>query len=95
VTRPAPSLNGPDDEAARFERARDTRRITAVADVYVLTNTIRDLLEDRLEAIGRAVGNGATEAELAQALAGADQSGSELDRRILAECQAELENGTN
>lgn len=70
------------------ERVRSTERVVAVADCYVLTNRIRDLLEDRLEAVNRAVLNGATDMELCQALRGADASGSELDQRVIAECQA-------
>jgi hypothetical protein len=50
---------------------RDTARMVALADVYVITNRVRDLLEDRLEAIQRALANGATAAEVTKALAGA------------------------
>lgn len=73
--RPAPELNGPEEQAARFERDQRSRAITAVADVYVLTNQIRDLLEDRLEAIARAFANGASGEELARAVDGSDHPG--------------------
>lgn len=73
------------------ERVRSTARVVAVADCYVLTNKIRDLLEDRLEAVARAVANGATDIEISIALRGADASGSERDQRIIAECEAEID----
>ena len=86
--KPAEPLNGPADETERIERDRATARMVAVADIYVLTNRIRDLLEDRLEAIGRAVGSGAADEEIARALGGADAPGSESDRHIIEEEEA-------
>lgn len=70
--RPVEPLNGPADEEERGQRESDTARIRALADVYVYTNLIRDRIEDRLEAIGRALGHGATPEEMAQALGGHD-----------------------
>lgn len=45
-------------------------RAVALGDVYVLTNQIHDLLEERLGAIQRAVGAGATEQEVAGSMKG-------------------------
>ena len=45
----------------------EDQRLTALIDVYVLTQRLGEIMEDRLEAIQRAVSAGASVVEIAQA----------------------------
>lgn len=56
------------DERARAERKRHTDRVVAIADIYVITNKINALIEDRASAVDRAKDAGATTDELLEAL---------------------------
>ena len=51
---------------------RHVELVVALADVYVATNHIRDLLENRLDALQRAFAAGATPAEVTKAMDGAE-----------------------
>jgi hypothetical protein len=77
VTHDYDEMAGPDVDEIR-RRERDTARVVAVADVYVMTNRIDALLEDRLLAIERAVDAGATADELHAAMGGSRDGGEGL-----------------
>lgn len=50
----------------------EDQRLTALIDVYILTKRVREIMEDRLEAIQRAVTHGASSAEIARARGNVD-----------------------